>query len=694
MAGFNTAITGLKAATTMLNVTGNNVANASTVGFKASRTEFADLYTKAVIGSGSSNVPGSGVMVADISQDFSGGTLEYTNNNLDLAINGSGFFQVADPEGRLYYTRAGTFELDKDGFVRNKTGKYLRGYGLDPLGNQLPIQNLQVIERESPPKGTEVMNLSFNIDSSMEAMDLNREFDHLDANSYSYSMTVGTYNSQGEEHSIRYYFAEQRPMKEVFSFNALNATSGNGLMIAPATYTGEAMDLSGLQFDAVAGPTTLQFDAATYSAATGRVYLDAASKLVLGAQDPRIDVDTVYYDFNNDTLNFENNAEFSQYGDMVVNFNGVPRSNTLIGDLSERAANEVQRFTLDAANFTSGVAGNQLGTATTVTIGGVTITFPATATIEQVGETINAYESKIISANPDIESVQYTATATGHEIDVTWKAEVGDINGTLDVFETVGTVFTDADADGLPDVGVIYDGDNSYLSSYRMYAYLDDTDQLDLGKTIDPGSPAVTLTEEGPIMVKFSTTTGALESVNGQSVSLTGNAPIITILGSDTANPTDSILASDVDNLAGLQLDLSGSSQYASPSIIKSVEQDGRTKGDLTGIGFAETGEVIASFSNGQDMKIGIITIANFENQDGLQPAGNTEWIATVESGQAITNAPLTGMNGSLKSGALEQSNVDLSSELVKLIQGQRNFQANSKTLETVNTITQTILQI
>src|SRR5210317_20675 len=150
MAGFNTAVTGLKSASTMLDVTGNNIANASTVGFKSSRTEFADIYAASVVGAGSSNIAGSGVTVSDISQDFSAGTIEFTNNNLDLAINGQGFFQLDDGRGGITYTRAGTFELDKDGFIVSKNGKNLQGYGLDTEGNQLPIQNLSVTQKESP----------------------------------------------------------------------------------------------------------------------------------------------------------------------------------------------------------------------------------------------------------------------------------------------------------------------------------------------------------------------------------------------------------------------------------------------------------------------------------------------------------------------------------------------------------------
>ncbi|MGB1192445.1 MAG: flagellar hook-basal body complex protein, partial [Pseudomonadales bacterium] len=88
---FNTALTGLRAATSDLNVTGNNIANASTVGFKQSRAEFADVYASSVVGGGT-NAIGNGVRVSDVSQQFSQGNISFTENALDLAINGGGFF--------------------------------------------------------------------------------------------------------------------------------------------------------------------------------------------------------------------------------------------------------------------------------------------------------------------------------------------------------------------------------------------------------------------------------------------------------------------------------------------------------------------------------------------------------------------------------------------------------------------------
>ena len=103
---------------------------------------------------------------------------------------------------------------------------------------------------------------------------------------------------------------------------------------------------------------------------------------------------------------------------------------------------------------------------------------------------------------------------------------------------------------------------------------------------------------------------------------------------------------------------------------------------------------MIATFSNSQSKNLGTVAIATFENQAGLQPSGNTQWQATSYSGEPVLNPPGSGLNGSLRSSALESSNVDLSAELVKLIEAQRNFQASSKTLETLNTVTQNILQI
>lgn len=799
MAGFNTAVTGLKASTTLLDVAGNNIANASTVGFKSSRTEFGDIYATAVVGAGSSNTPGSGVTVTDIAQDFSGGTIEFTNSNLDLAINGSGFFVLDDGYGNETYTRAGAFELDKEGNIVSKNGKYLQGYGLDALGNQLPPGNLTVEEKESLPKGTERIELSFNIDSNKDATQLEAVFDKNDPSSYSWSTTVGTFDGLGNKNSIRFYFAEQRPVREVYemdisqgdsfqstvsvdlsSDDPINDTlaAGDTIAVNNILYTaagGESIadvvaafagldldtftpagnftwedpaqtfpDVSGTFGTSTSGALTFtanggfDLDVAVTEATPGTINLGATvseptatlanvvfeglgmstasalaggdeagstlywddsgaapwqltdeSKSRLEMLDPRIDADTFRLDAQGN-IHFEVNAEYSQYGEFRVTVDGTTVVNSLPDDEVERSASEVQSFSLDSNQFT-GVDGT-LGTSTEIIVAGVTIPLPDGLDMDGVGATITSYEQTIIDSNPNIESVEYR----GGVISVTWKSDVGDVEDPISVQVAGPKNPFVSDTNDDPVISEVYKGDNSYVGAYRTYAFFNDSEQLNIGRTPEPGtgSGADGETRVGPIMINFSSTTGALEAVNGRDVSSGGQAPSITILGADPANPEDLILGSDVDNLAGIQLDISGASQFASESIVKRQAQDGYTKGDLIGVSFSESGEMVASYSNGQRANLGRVVLATFENQDGLQPAGNTEWIATLSSGNAILNPPGTGLNGTLRSAALEQSNVDLSAELVKLIEGQRNFQANSKTLETLNTVTQAILQI
>ena len=808
MAGFNTAVTGLKSASQMLDVAGNNIANSSTVGYKSSRTEFSDIYATSVVGAGSSNQPGSGVTVSDISQDFSAGTIEFTNNNLDLAINGSGFFQMDDGQGGTTYTRAGSFELDKDGFIVSKNGKYLQGYGLDALGNQLPLQNLSVTQKESPPKATESIDLSFNIDSAADATALSRTFDRTNPGSYTYSTTVETVDSLGNSNSIRFYMVEQAPVREQYTFDMSELASPGTITsaAADATLTSNDTDLTVILTDSNVPANTLQgtftlnltiandgtsatalenaingaLDAAD-TAHDGKAYVDVswdtnssryifsvndpmwvntASSLAFNVeasatdtaaaeaffpatastdqqvedilisgvsftlaemldfpsfssdtkltnfriQEPRIDDLSLAYDPANGQLTFEVKADSTQTGDIVVDGAGTVNGTTtgvaastvsLVGGAPvERDANEVQVLTLtdnDGSGNLVGFNADGLVASSTISLGGVDIPLTAGLDIDEIGELVEAYERDIINKNPDIESVVYDPNSGN--VTVTWKADAGNVDP---------IAVSSLDAGGVPFVMDGSDiriqetkGDNSFQGQYRMYAYLNDQTALDIGKVVDPGEGGYpTLTEVGPVVVSFNPTTGNLLSINGETVASQSAAPKITIRGADPANPDDDVLDSDVDGLEGIQLDISGSSQFASESIVKAASQDGYPKGDLIGVTFAETGEMVASFSNGQRQNLGLVAIASFENQAGLRSAGATEWIATLSSGSAILNPPGTGLNGTLRSAALESSNVDLSAELVKLIEAQRNFQANSKTLETQNTVTQAILQI
>jgi len=145
---------------------------------------------------------------------------------------------------------------------------------------------------------------------------------------------------------------------------------------------------------------------------------------------------------------------------------------------------------------------------------------------------------------------------------------------------------------------------------------------------------------------------------------------------------------------SNFEIDMFGSTQYGSVFSVNNVAQNGYTTGRLSGLDVDETGIIFARFTNGEAQVLGQIAMADFNNIEGLQPSGNTMWAETFETGTANIGTPGSSSLGLITSGALEESNVDLSQQLVNLIIAQRNFQASAKTIETANQTTQTIINI
>ncbi|NOX50115.1 MAG: flagellar hook-basal body complex protein [Gammaproteobacteria bacterium] len=162
--GFNTALSGLTAASGDLRVTGNNIANASTVGFKGSRAEFADVYASSLLGSGSNQI-GSGVKLARVAQQFDQGNISFTNNSLDLAIDGNGFFVLSDGGARTF-TRAGAFGVDDQGFIVSGSGARVQGFTANQTGTLSGILgDLQISTDSLPPLQTTLVEASVNLDA-------------------------------------------------------------------------------------------------------------------------------------------------------------------------------------------------------------------------------------------------------------------------------------------------------------------------------------------------------------------------------------------------------------------------------------------------------------------------------------------------------------------------------------------------
>lgn len=204
---FNTALSGLRAASVDLDVTGNNIANASTVGFKGSRVQFGDLYTNGFLTSGTNPV-GDGVWVQDVQQAFAQGNISFTDNSLDLAISGDGFFILSN-NGEIRYSRAGQFGIDKDGYVVNNQNMKVQGYTADEDGN-LPgiVGDLRVETDNLEPRRTTLLESALNLDSREEALDPSVVFNADDPRTYNHATSTTVYDSLGNPHELTQFFVK------------------------------------------------------------------------------------------------------------------------------------------------------------------------------------------------------------------------------------------------------------------------------------------------------------------------------------------------------------------------------------------------------------------------------------------------------------------------------------------------------
>lgn len=206
--GFQHGLSGLKAASTKLEVVGNNIANVNVVGFKQSQAQFSDVFANSLGGASGSNHVGIGTRVSTIAQEFSQGNITMSNNPLDIAIAGKGFFRMND-NGAVSYTRNGQFQLDKDGFLVNADNINVTGYPANANGQIITTApaNLQLSMAELTPRATQNFGLGVNLDSRSEVIDPGvTPFDATNPATYTSSTSGAIYDSLGNSHTLTFYF--------------------------------------------------------------------------------------------------------------------------------------------------------------------------------------------------------------------------------------------------------------------------------------------------------------------------------------------------------------------------------------------------------------------------------------------------------------------------------------------------------
>ena len=204
--GFQQGLSGLNASSKSLEVIGNNIANASTVGAKVARAEFADVYANAI---GGSNAVGIGVTVADVAQQFTQGNISTTDNPLDIAINGNGFFQVSKA-GVVSYSRNGQFKIDRDGFIVNDQQQHLMGYPADATGTIIPgaAGPLQMPTGGITPAVTTTIGMEMNLDARLAVTlpGAGAPIDFADPTTYNNATSQTVYDAKGQGVALTYYF--------------------------------------------------------------------------------------------------------------------------------------------------------------------------------------------------------------------------------------------------------------------------------------------------------------------------------------------------------------------------------------------------------------------------------------------------------------------------------------------------------
>jgi flagellar hook protein FlgE len=264
---FQQGLSGLNASSKNLEVIGNNIANANTFGAKSARAEFASVYATALNGSGS-NVVGIGTTLQAVAQQFTQGNVSTTENPLDLAINGPGFFQISDGRSPVTFSRNGQFKLDRDGFIVNNAQEQLMGYGADGNGAILPGQlvALQLPTSGIDPNPSTRAQIEVNLDSR-KAVTLPPAaplIDFANANTYNNATSLTLYDAKGQDVAMSFYF--QKSANDQWNVYATaNGSTVAGTTAAPAPVTTITFQSNGSAPITPNAPVTINVPASTNS---------------------------------------------------------------------------------------------------------------------------------------------------------------------------------------------------------------------------------------------------------------------------------------------------------------------------------------------------------------------------------------------------------------------------------------------
>lgn len=653
---FNIALSGLNASSTELETTGNNISNASTTGFKKSRAEFGDLYSSGLLNLGETDT-GDGVRVQDIRQQFQQGNITSTDNGLDMAINGEGFF-VLEAGGERQYSRSGEFGVNEEGFVVNNQGARVQGFQTDDDGEVGDVRgDLEVDASNLQPKRTTGVEADLNLDSREKVL----------------AQRFSTYQADGTE------------MGRVVSGSgvdlpAVEADEGDEEGWRYTTPDGDEFFLSTDEGSASSIAATLSEQSGVVVDATTTARISADDFVADADEDDRVNINGVDYEFGD---------ESGQDGlaDLSSRINANPPSGITVQ--VDDDTGDMNLIADDGENIDMAFSGD------------------GTSSMAVRGDDDGATEETLDGANTalTVNGVLDFTVDDGFELTQEGGDEfLADPTITADVTNAFDP--NDSRTFNHSTSSTIFDslGNSHELQKYfvkepstgpnpsnlwSMYAQID-------GEEVGPPDPESGEPTRAQFDLRFNND-GTLDETLSDEVLINNWVP------KDEDGEPNGAAGPDLDGetpvpeppeSSNFTIDMTSTTQVGAEFGVNDLQQNGFATGRLSGLDVTGDGVIQARYTNGESEAIGQVSLANFRNNEGLASVGDNAWVETFESGDAVISRPNTGPLGSIESSSIEESNVDLSEQLVGLIIAQRNFQANAKTIETSDSITQTIINL
>ncbi len=636
-------ITGVSSHQTRMNVISNNISNVNTTGYKGERANFADVMSRTLSGGGPQRAQiaatnpsqsGLGVGIGSIDTIQQQGTLQMTGIETDLAVDGEGYFVVSDGDQR-FFTRDGTFAFDTDGRL------YDPGTGLVVQGNMANADGTF---------NSEVADLIIPLDRESEAIATTtiRISGNLDASSSGSGTPVWTGSTS-------------------FGLPARLTSSPN---------PGFPLDLTDLEDGGLMVRIT-----------SGTEETESMLNIPAKSYEDRLE------------LVAELNSQISVNGALK---NKVLFKTNELGELILRSVEGGDQVSIEVDNADPNVnVASRLGfTAGTVETGVRASDTDALNDLANIGADLT-----------DGDVIRFTGIKpNGERFDGSFTYEEGVSDGADQLFAAVSNVYGSVNAGIDPETGQFILTDVN--TQDRIVGFEINFSLLDsgIGSGIYGDQPPFEFStntqvydEQGnPHSLTLNFTKGIVDNewswvatVDGITPAAGNNgkvvfnedgtlrtfessdqSPIVFQPGEGTPKMSVEIGADSTDRLGGL-------TQFVADSSVSVREQDGRTSGSLVSVSFQPDGNIVGLFSNGTSENMGRVSLASFGNADGLMRQGGNMFVQTEASGEAVVGAAESTVQGSIRSGQIEMSNVDLAAEFTNMIVTQRGFQASARSITT-----------